>query len=738
MTRRGSNVVTAAAGMPFPGGRSLMLTAVAVLIGGLLIVPQRAQGQPSTLAEVEIPEPRNLHMFVKDRTAAVRLGKALFWDMQVGSDGITACASCHFHAGTDNRFRNSLNPGLLGGDKNFQTHRAGGTLAFDDFPLFKLADPENRGTGGLDPNDPAVVRSSNDVVSSQGVPLVAFEGVRPGQVVDGGKALRDDVFHRNLRNVRRVEPRNAPTVINSVFNFTNFWDGRAGHFFNGVNPFGHMDSVARILIHNNGVLQELDLTDLQLDPSGRAGNPYALDNASLASQAVGPPLSDFEMSWRGRTWPDIGKKLLPLRPLALQRVHPQDSSLAGLVDPSGKGLSTTYEAMIRAAFRDEFWNGGDTVAFSPSGEELVQATDADPRTLMRSAGRAVVQTPQLRALQSQEAPTFRQMEANFALFFGLAVQLYQATLVSDDTPFDRFMGGDTAAMTPRQQRGWNLFSSGGAACLNCHIAPEFTGATARFARDPEEAGLIELMAMGDGRRANYDIGFYNIGVRPTAEDPGRGGSVTLGSRTLPLSFSRQFLLSLTPGALPFEPIAQPGCVNDFLADPPTICPPLDQVDTRVAVDGAFKTPGLRNIELTGPYMHNGGMATLMQVVDFYVRGGDFHEANLADLAPAIADINGMKNNPERKAEMVDFMLALTDERVRWERGPFDHPQLFVTDGHLDRLAGNPKRAGALQDRMREIPAVGRNGRAAEGLGPLKPFLADELEGEALRNFHYQP
>ena len=44
------------------------------------------------------------------RPAAEILGKALFWDMQVGSDGVQACGSCHFHAGVDNRTRGQLNP----------------------------------------------------------------------------------------------------------------------------------------------------------------------------------------------------------------------------------------------------------------------------------------------------------------------------------------------------------------------------------------------------------------------------------------------------------------------------------------------------------------------------------------------------------------------------------------------------------------------------------------------------
>jgi cytochrome c peroxidase len=49
-----------------------------------------------------------LDSYVQDQTALVVLGKALFWDMQAGSDGRTACASCHFHAGADHRVQNQL------------------------------------------------------------------------------------------------------------------------------------------------------------------------------------------------------------------------------------------------------------------------------------------------------------------------------------------------------------------------------------------------------------------------------------------------------------------------------------------------------------------------------------------------------------------------------------------------------------------------------------------------------
>jgi hypothetical protein len=251
---------------------------------------------------------------------------------------------------------------------------------------------------------------------------------------------------------------------------------------------------------------------------------------------------------------------------------------------------------------------------------------------------------------------------------------------------------------------------------------------------PDEAGLIEVMAMANGQLKAYDIGFYNIGVRPTPEDRGRGGLVTLNGQTMPLAFTEQWFQRLT---LPFTPLAQPGCINDFVGEPPTICPPQDDPITDSAVNGAFKTPGLRNVELTGPYMHNGGMATLMQVVEFYVRGGDFHDANLPDLDPIVTGVVGLRGDEERKQDLVAFLLALTDERVRWERAPFDHPQLFVPDGHENRVDGHPKRTRVLADRLREIPAVGAAGRAVEGKSPLKPFLADDLEGDALGTFHFQ-
>lgn len=84
------------------------------------------------------------------KAAMLILGKAFFWDQQVGSDG-NACAYCHFLAGGDNRVVNTLNPGSRNTDPNeaalYNATRSGGTgapnytLTAADFPFHELADP---------------------------------------------------------------------------------------------------------------------------------------------------------------------------------------------------------------------------------------------------------------------------------------------------------------------------------------------------------------------------------------------------------------------------------------------------------------------------------------------------------------------------------------------------------------------------------------------------------------------
>ncbi|MEC9477368.1 MAG: cytochrome c peroxidase [Planctomycetota bacterium] len=85
--------------------------------------------------------------------------------------------------------------------------------------------------------------------------------------------------------------------------------------------------------------------------------------------------------------------------------------------------------------------------------------------------------------------------------------------------------------------------------------------------------------------------------------------------------------------------------------------------------GRFKTPPLRNVELRAPYFHNGGKMTLEEVVEFYNDGGDFQNPEQGPQTPPLNLPPGARN------DLVEFMHALTDERVRNGLAPFDHPQL---------------------------------------------------------------
>ena len=79
------------------------------------------------------------------------------------------------------------------------------------------------------------------------------------------------------------------------------------------------------------------------------------------------------------------------------------------------------------------------------------------------------------------------------------------------------------------------------------------------------------------------------------------------------------------------------------------------------VNGTFKTPSLRNISLTGPYFHNGGAATLEQVIQFYARGADFAEVNSPDLDEDVDGVGSIRNKPAKQAALVAFLRdALLD------------------------------------------------------------------------------
>jgi cytochrome c peroxidase len=180
----------------------------------------------------------------------------------------------------------------------------------------------------------------------------------------------------------------------------------------------------------------------------------------------------------------------------------------------------------------------------------------------------------------------------------MAIATHERTLFSDQTPLDRWASG-LEQLSPQEDAGRQLFVS--LQCNACH------------------AGSL---------LSNHS--FQNIGVRPPAEDKGRG-AIT-----------------------------------------------LDAGD-----DGKFKTPTLRNVELHGPYMHNGRFATLEDVVGLYNRGGDFDAPNIDH-----ALIRPLNLTFQERGELAAFMKRpLTDPRVRDQLPPFDRPQLYTESNRIPVVTG---------------------------------------------------
>lgn len=669
---------------------------------------------------------------VVDREKAIALGKALFWDTAVGSDGI-ACASCHFHAGADARTKNQLAPGGKSTPAMAQifdatvTDSLGGvnyTLKKADFPFFRLSDP-------LD-SFSAITFQTDDLVSSSGTFAGSFSVVPPSGGNDVCDRAADPVYHVGGVGARKVSPRNAPSVINAIFNYRGFWDGRANNVFNGSSPWGNRDADAGVWVKvNNTTVRKQRLN---------------LINSSLASVAVAPPLNDSEMSCRQRSFKDLARKLLNRMPLENQKVHDQDSVLGPLSFSSTgslqSGLNTSYRILVTQAFNRKYWSYSTRGAF---GKPTAPGQMA-----------------------------YSQIEANFSMFFGLAIQLYESTLVSDDSRFDksaRDAQGLPVDLTAAELRGLDHFRN--AHCAMCHVGPTFTSATvatnAQLVKThPEAFGNAAIVLKTSENVVSRflskagvtlsDTGFTSTGVTPLETDLGLGDVDPFGK---PLSFSLQYLQYLAGnGAGVYDapvsairpcdfqialalnvatasnktftqadgimPQAQStaGCLAPSYGYQPTPAAAAtelakaDSGKTRAVMAGAFKIPSLRNVELTGPYMHNGGMATLDQVLEFYTRGGNFATPGKnfgfvfqqGDLVAA-----------ENRADLIAFLKTLTDERVRHEKAPFDHPEIKIPHGHIGDnasvLGGHPLNSNLAQDEFLIVDAVGADGKPA----PLQSF-----------------
>jgi cytochrome c peroxidase len=185
-----------------------------------------------------------------------------------------------------------------------------------------------------------------------------------------------------------------------------------------------------------------------------------------------------------------------------------------------------------------------------------------------------------------------------------AISAFVRTIISVDTPYDRYLQGDATALDAEALRGMELFFSERLECFHCHGGFNFTDSTTHANANVDRVGY-------------HNTGLYNIDAN---------------------------------GAYPGE--------NTGL---------FDMTGARRDM-GRFKAPTLRNIAVTAPYMHDGSIATLDDVLDHYERGG-----RLIESGPHAGDgrrnpfksefIRGFELSDEERADLIAFLNSLTDEQL---------------------------------------------------------------------------
>lgn len=197
-----------------------------------------------------------------------------------------------------------------------------------------------------------------------------------------------------------------------------------------------------------------------------------------------------------------------------------------------------------------------------------------------------------------------------------SIAAFVRSIVSYDSPYDHYMAGDAEALSAAAERGLELFFSENLECFHCHGGFNFTDSTTHANAAVDQVGF-------------HNNGLYNRNESGAYPDDNTG------------------LFDMT------------GQVRDM---------------------GRFKAPSLRNISLTAPYMHDGSIATLDDVINHYARGGRLIEdgINAGDgrLSPFKSEfIDGFEINDAERADLIEFLLSLTDKTVvtdeRWA-DPFLH------------------------------------------------------------------
>lgn len=241
----------------------------------------------------------------------------------------------------------------------------------------------------------------------------------------------------------------------------------------------------------------------------------------------------------------------------------------------GKAGTRNSPSLINAAYGSlQFWDGRAPSLEEQAGGPMANALEMN-------------QPHDVSISRLQADPVYR---ADFEKAFGPgpvtltklkeALASFERTLLSGDSPFDRYQyGGDKTALNASARRGLEIF------------------------RDPQKGNCTACHTIGDTYALFTDGKFHNIGAAVDEE----GNLTDLGRYT----------------------------------------------ETKIDSDkGAFKTPSLRNVAVSAPYMHDGSLKSLTDVVQFYVGGGNSNPHLDKEIKP-------LKLTPQDQGDLLEFLTSLT-------------------------------------------------------------------------------
>jgi cytochrome c peroxidase len=313
--------------------------------------------------------------------------------------------------------------------------------------------------------------------------------------------------------------------------------------------------------------------------------------------------------------------------------------VGGKQKPTQRHSPTVLNAMFQAT---QFWDGR-----APSLEEQAKLPILNPIEMGQKTPDDVVR--KVKAIP-EYAETFRRVFGRDVTYDDLAAAIaaFERTQMAADSPFDRFIAGDAKAIDASARRGWSLFNGKGR-CNGCH---QFSAASPMFT----------------------DNRFHNIGIAAHKTD----------------------FIQLARRATGIVRVGDLKQVDELAIE--TDLSELGRfLVTKQSNDiGAFKTQTIRNIAITAPYMHDGSLATLWDVMDHYNKGGvpnpnldggmqrlGLSEAEIDDLVAFMATLTSPRFKTLHDKEMARQRSRKT---VRPER---DTAVATGKKGNLGDLAPNP-------------------------------------------------